>query len=65
MRGRVEVRICGKDTKVIEIIRRSAVVPNGVLKLSEIVECGDLFQVDLKSERCVRTCVHTLKVQRK
>jgi len=47
VRGRIEVRICGEDTKVIEIIRRSTVVPDRVLELSEIVECGDLFQVDL------------------
>ena len=46
---------------MIEIIRRSAVVPKGVLELSEIVECGDLFQVDLKSEWCVRTYTHTLE----
>ena len=32
---------------MIEIICRSAVVPNGVLELPEIVERGDLFQVDL------------------
>ena len=64
MRGRVEVRICGKDTKVIEIVRRSTVIPDGILELSEIVECGDLFQVDLKRKRWVRTYTHTLEEQR-
>ena len=49
---------------MIEIIRRSAVVPKGVLELSEIVECGDLFQVDLKDVRHVRTYIHTLEDQR-
>lgn len=33
---------------MIEIIRRSAVVPNGVLELPKIVERGDLFQIDLE-----------------
>ena len=49
---------------MVEIIRRPAVVPNGVLELSEIIECGDLFQVDLKSQRCFRTRIHTLEEQR-
>jgi len=40
---------------MVEIIRRSAVVPNRVLELPEIVERGDLFQIDLESERLVRT----------
>ena len=61
MRGRVEISICGKDAKVVEVIRRSTVVSNGVLKLPEIVERGDLFQVDLESVRCVRTCVRALE----
>ena len=55
MCGGVEIRICGEDPEMVEIIRRSAVVPNRVLELSEIVERGDLFQVDLKSERWVKT----------
>lgn len=49
---------------MVEIIRRSTVVPNGVLELSEIVECGDLFQVDLKHDWCVRTYIHALEEQR-
>jgi len=49
---------------MVEIIRRSAVVPDRVLELSEIIERGDLFQVDLESERCVRTCIRTLEEQR-
>lgn len=57
MRGRVQIRVRGKDAKVVEIVRRSTVVPNRVLELSEIVECGDLFQVDLKAEERVRTCM--------
>ena len=47
MRGRVEICVCGEDPKMIEIIRRSTVVPDCVLELSEIVERGDLFQIDL------------------
>ena len=58
MRGCVEISIRGEDAKVVEIIRRSTVVPDRVLELSEIVEGGDLFQVDLKRERCVRTYTH-------
>ena len=34
---------------MVEIVRRSTVVPDRVLELSEIVERGDLFQVDLES----------------
>ena len=57
MCGRVQIRVRGKDAKVVEIVRRSTVVPNRVLELSEIVECGDLFQVDLKAGERVRTCI--------
>ena len=55
MCGGVEIRVRGEDPEMVEIIRRSAVVPNRVLELSEIVERGDLFQIDLESERWVRT----------
>ena len=64
MRRRVEISVCGEDAKVVEIIRRSAVVPDGVLELSEIVECGDLFQVHLQEVWWVRTYIHTLEDQR-
>lgn len=44
---------------MIEIIRRSTVVPDCVLELSEIVERGDLFQVDLKMRPvCQNVCTH-------
>lgn len=64
MRGRVQICICGEDTKVVEIIRRSAVVPNSILELPKIVECGDLFQVDLNNEQYVRMSNDTLEEQR-
>ena len=44
---------------MIEIIRRSTVVPDCVLELSEIIERGDLFQVDLKMRPvCQNVCTH-------
>ena len=55
MRGRVEISIRGEDSEMIQVIRCSTVVPDGVLELSEVVERGDLFQVDLKSGWCIRT----------
>lgn len=39
---------------MVEVIRRSTVVPDRVLELSKVVECGDLFQVDLKHNQHVR-----------
>lgn len=64
MRGSVEISVRGENAKVVEIIRRSTVVPDRVLELPEIVECGDLFQVDLKAVRHVRMYIHTLEDQR-
>ena len=59
MRGRVEISVRGEDAKVVEIIRRSTVVPDRVLELPEIVEGGDLFQVDLKMRPvCQNVCTH-------
>jgi hypothetical protein len=61
VRGRVEIRVGGKDPKVVEIIRRSTVVPDRELELSKVVERGDLFQVDLESRGCIRTHIQTLE----
>jgi hypothetical protein len=47
---------------VVQILRRSTVVPDRVLELPEIVECGDLLQVDLKM--LLEQNIHRLEDQR-
>ena len=63
MCGSIKISICREDAEMVEVIRRSAVIPNGVLKLPKIVECGDLLQVDLRFKERVRTYIHKLNEQ--
>jgi hypothetical protein len=44
MGGRVEVRICGEDPEVVEIICGAAIVAISILELTKVVQRSDLLQ---------------------
>ena len=48
VRGRVQIGVGGQHAEVVEVVGSARVVPVRVLELSKVVQCGDLFEGELK-----------------
>ena len=65
MGGGVEVVVGGEDSEVVKVVCGTAVISVRILELTEVVQCGDLFQCQLGTvHKCGRARIEEMMTWR-